>query len=96
MHKNDRRKLMVGGAAGAAAMTVALPALADEEGIAVSGTITEFYQFLGKFRALPPKVQKAVLITLKWDTQRGLRGELGPRIRYKSPTTPTWVGPTDN
>ena len=52
-------------------MSVVIPALAEQEGVALSGTITEFYQFLVKFRALPPKVQKAVLIILKWDTRVG-------------------------
>ena len=69
MSNIDRRKLMIGGESGS--MSVVIPALAEQEGVALSGTITEFYQFLVKFRALPPKVQKAVLIILKWDTQRG-------------------------
>jgi hypothetical protein len=71
MSNIDRRKLMIGGAVGAASMSVVIPALAEQEGVALSGTITEFYQFLVKFRALPPKVQKAVLIILKWDTRVG-------------------------
>jgi hypothetical protein len=56
MSNIDRRKLMIGGAVGAASMRVVIPALAEQEGVALSGTITEFYQFLVKFRALPPKV----------------------------------------
>jgi hypothetical protein len=54
MSNIDRRKLMIGGAVGAASMSVVIPALAEQEGVALSGTITEFYQFLVKLRALPP------------------------------------------
>lgn len=91
----NRPKLMVGGAVGAVAVTVGIPALTEEEGSAPPGTITEFQQFLVKFQALPPKVQKAVLTILNGthieaDERRGLR------IRYKNSTTPTRVGPQTN
>jgi hypothetical protein len=70
MSNIDRRKLMIGGG-WSGFYECRDSAFAEQERVALSGTITEFYQFLVKFRALPPKVQKAVLIILKWDTQRG-------------------------
>jgi hypothetical protein len=72
MHTIDRRKLMVGGAVGAAAVTAgAVPALAKSAAIS---ELEQTRQVIRILEAMPEHARKALFVVMKWRLEEDKKG----------------------